>query len=145
MVRWEWNVVKVALELGSNSSKHAWQRCSLGAAGQAMDGVWTIFFLYCSGMVCRARTRWQNLGLQFVWVQAGVLGRKRLGPWAMLLGQNLRTKWIWVPRCCTRVMMITPTPPLFRAWWLVSLDRPSLRLTLCSFFVRGHEPGDKVG
>ena len=34
-----WNVVKVALELGSNSSKHARQQCSLGAARHAMDGV----------------------------------------------------------------------------------------------------------
>ena len=39
------------------------------------------------GNDCQARIRWQNLGLQFVWVQTGVLGRKRLGPWAMLLGQ----------------------------------------------------------
>ena len=31
-------MVKVALELGSNSNKHARQRCFLGTAGHAMDG-----------------------------------------------------------------------------------------------------------
>ena len=39
MVRWEWNVVKVASELGSHSSRHAWQRCFLGVVGHAKDGV----------------------------------------------------------------------------------------------------------
>ena len=103
MVRWEWNVVKVASELGSHSSKHAWQQC-FPECCWACEGwcVWTLFFLYCLGMVCRARTRWQNLGLQYVWVQTGVLGRKRLGSWAMLLGQSSRPKWIWVPWCRTR-------------------------------------------
>ena len=32
-------MANVALELGSNSSKHARQRCSLGATGHAMDGM----------------------------------------------------------------------------------------------------------
>ena len=103
MVRWEWNVVKVASELGSHSSRHAWQQCFPGCCW-ACEGwcVWTLFFLYCLGMVCRARTRWQNLGLQYVRVQTGVLGRKRLGSSATLLGQSSRPKWFWVPWCRTR-------------------------------------------
>ena len=40
----------------------------------------------------------RSLGLWLVWVRVGVLGRKRLGPWAMLLSQNPMHKWIWVPR-----------------------------------------------
>ena len=66
MVRWEWNMVKVALELGSHSNRHARQRC-FPEHCQACEGwcVWTLSFLYCSGMVCQAMTRWQNLGLQF--------------------------------------------------------------------------------
>ena len=39
MVRWEWNAVKVALELGSNSSRHARQQCFLGTAAHTTDGV----------------------------------------------------------------------------------------------------------
>ena len=94
MVRWEWNVVKVALELGSNSAGVP----DNGVSRVLPDMIWTvcldIIFSLVFGNDCQARIRWQNLGLQFVWVQTGVLGRKRLGPWAMLLGQNSRPKWI---------------------------------------------------
>ena len=38
IVRWEWNVMKVALKLGSNSSRHARQQRFLGTAGHVMDG-----------------------------------------------------------------------------------------------------------
>ena len=43
----------------------------------------------------------QSLGPWLLWVRAGVLGRKRLGPWATLLSQNPRPKWVWVPQYCT--------------------------------------------
>ena len=51
----------------------------------------------------------RSLGLWLVWVRVGVLGRKRLGPWAMLLSQNPMHKWIWVPRYRTLA------PPLIHA------------------------------
>ena len=73
-------MVKVASKLGSHSRRHARQRCFLGY-GRTCEGwcIWTLSFLYCSGMVCRAMTRRQNLGLQYVWVQTGVLGRRDWG------------------------------------------------------------------
>ena len=48
-----WLGGKVALQLGSHSNRHAWQRCFPGRC-RACKGwcVWTLFFFYCSGMVC---------------------------------------------------------------------------------------------
>ena len=86
-------MVKVASKLGSHSRRHARQRCFLGY-GRTCEGwcIWTLSFLYCSGMVCRAMTRRQNLGLQYVWVQTGVLGRRDWGHgpccWARVQGPN---------------------------------------------------------
>ena len=54
---------------------------SLGAARHRKDGVFGrySFFIVWEWFV-EQRTMRQNLGLQFMWAQTRVLGKKRLGP-----------------------------------------------------------------
>ena len=74
---------------------------SLGVAGHAMDGV----FGRHSFFIVREWFAEQGPGDKTwacsLWVQTGVLGRKRLGSRATLLGQSSRPKWIWAHWCRT--------------------------------------------